>query len=54
MRKVESIWCFRVEEGGMPRRTWDELLTTNMRNLSFEGDMVLDRSAWRFRIRLSD
>lgn len=39
---------------GRPRRTWDELLAIDMRNLNLQRDMVSDRSTWRRRITVMD
>ena len=54
VRRVENLVISGPRRVGRPRRTWNELLSIDMRALNLQRDMVLDRSSWRRRIRVVD
>lgn len=54
VRRVESISVVGVRRRGRPRRTWEEQLRLDLKNLNLNENMTADRSSWRRRIRVVD
>ena len=54
VRRVESITVEGLRRRGRPKRTWDEQIKQDMRDLHLSEDMTCDRIYWRRRIRIVD
>jgi hypothetical protein len=62
MRRGEDDWlkkCMNLEVGGTrrpgrPRKTWEEVVRRDMRDLNLNREMALDRAEWRRVVRRQD
>ena len=54
VRRVESITVDGLRRRGRPKRTWDEQLKQDMKDLHLSEDMTCDKVYWRRRIIVVD
>ncbi|XP_074363685.1 uncharacterized protein LOC141704343 [Apium graveolens] len=54
VRRVEDLVVSGSRRRGRPRRTWDDLLTLDLRALNLNADMTSYRRSWRRKIRVAD
>ena len=54
VRRVESIIVEGKRSRGRPRRTWDEQIKVDSRELNLSEGLTRDRGSWRYHIYVLD
>ena len=54
VRRIECIILEGKRSRGRPRRTWEERIKSDLRELHFSKDLTRDRASWRRLIHVLD
>lgn len=54
MRRVESFIVEGKRSRGRPKKTWEEQIRIDLRELNLSEDVTRDKSSWRRHIQVLD
>ena len=54
VRRVESFIVEGKKSRGRPKKTWEEQIRIDLRELNLSQDLTRDRSSWRHLIQVLD